>query len=534
MKIFLKISLILIFITTFLPACNDEEFLENRYIGTVTDFSVASQIESLVAGAYWLASGEINNMDPRIFSRMINTLETDVAVPFTDAGAGHWSFGASSINNFYNRVGDLTADGSLSSIWRSSYAVIFNCNKGIDVIENEEFDDPNNWETRLKGEFLFLRAWAYYQLSRVFVPPYEDSRLNEEYIPIRTKPTSGFADANKARGTMGEFYELMVSSLQEAIDMLPEEPRDNDPDRYNFSRATKSAAEFMLARIAFEMQDWGLAEEMATAVIEDPKFDLSEEPIEAWNKNTFERPREVIWYYQWIRGDGVAWQDNSAWKWPQPYQSFNALGTNQTSGGTLEQGTNKMVALSYSFLNQVGWTNPADTSETEEARNDLRYQQLYYRFDPASATPGPGVNPEFLFGLERPTVWINKFYRSIKGGTTNEPILRLPEMYLTRAIINFLGGNGASQDVDQAVSDINAIRERAGLDPVDAGTLTADLIHQERLKEMAFEGDRLRYLQALRIDIPGGDRNIASIPWNSDVLYYPLQQNETDFNTSIE
>jgi hypothetical protein len=63
-----------------------------------------------------------------------------------------------------------------------------------------------------------------------------------------------------------------------------------------------------------------------------------------------------------------------------------------------------------------------------------------------------------------------------------------------------------------------------------AGSITAEDIHGERLKELGFEGDRLLYLQALRLPIEPGDRvGVQPIEFPYENLYWPIPQNELDF-----
>jgi hypothetical protein len=69
--------------------------------------------------------------------------------------------------------------------------------------------------------------------------------------------------------------------------------------------------------------------------------------------------------------------------------------------------------------------------------------------------------------------------------------------------------------------------------PVSAGTITAAMIHNERWKELSFEADRIFYLQALKINIPNGDRDGSTIPYNSPSLYWPLPLTEYDLNTGL-
>ncbi len=149
----------------------------------------------------------------------------------------------------------------------------------------------------------------------------------------------------------------------------------------------------------------------------------------------------------------------------------------------------------------------------------------------------PGTDPT-ITALPRRQYFINKYYRgpqeSWRIGAV--PLLRLPEMYLTRAIIRLNRGDAAG-----AAADLNVVRARAWnqqaagepYTPLAAGAVTADLIHQERWKEMAFEGDRLHYLQALQLPVPNGDRGPGAIPHNDPSLQWPLPLRERELNQGL-
>ncbi len=70
----------------------------------------------------------------------------------------------------------------------------------------------------------------------------------------------------------------------------------------------------------------------------------------------------------------------------------------------------------------------------------------------------------------------------------NVPLIRLAEMYLTRAEANY-----HLNDADGAMKDINVVRARVNLDPVEgmAGPNLLRKIYKERRLELAFEGLRL-------------------------------------------
>ncbi|HLL94753.1 MAG TPA: RagB/SusD family nutrient uptake outer membrane protein, partial [Spirosoma sp.] len=107
--------------------------------------------------------------------------------------------------------------------------------------------------------------------------------------------------------------------------------------------------------------------------------------------------------------------------------------------------------------------------------------------------------------------------------------MRIAEMYLTRAIIRF-----GENDRTGAAADLNIVRQRAGLAPITAAALTENDIHNERMRELAFEDDRLYYLQALSLPIPAGDRaGEPPLDWKSDRFAMPIPSIETDLNPNV-
>jgi hypothetical protein len=104
--------------------------------------------------------------------------------------------------------------------------------------------------------------------------------------------------------------------------------------------------------------------------------------------------------------------------------------------------------------------------------------------------------------------------------------MRSAELYLTRALLRFREG-----DLTGAAADLNAVRVRAGLTAIPVSSLTENMIHIERRREMIFEQDRLFYLQAIGRDIPPGDRvGVAPLDWRSNKIAMPIPASETNLN----
>jgi hypothetical protein len=178
---------------------------------------------------------------------------------------------------------------------------------------------------------------------------------------------------------------------------------------------------------------------------------------------------------------------------------------------------------------------------TQEALLDKRYDQLYHRLEGhrGNIDDDPDVYEQQYVNVTEPRIWMDKYFRAPDGQWSNVPVIRLAEMYLTRSIIHFRNGNLA-----QAAEDLNVVRKRAfdqgaaGVAYEDseyfvtAGNITEQMIHNERIKELTGEGDRLRYLQALKMPIPPGERDgfaPVPFPYEDSKFHWILPQKEIDF-----
>jgi hypothetical protein len=101
------------------------------------------------------------------------------------------------------------------------------------------------------------------------------------------------------------------------------------------------------------------------------------------------------------------------------------------------------------------------------------------------------------------------------------PVIRLSEMHLTRAEANVRAGTAVGAS---ALTDVNAIRTRAGLAPLNTVSL-ADVLKERRL-ELAFEGQFLQDAKRLQI-------SVGTLAWNSPKLIMPIPQREMDVNKKL-
>jgi hypothetical protein len=517
----------------FMTSCDTEGFLTPRIPVEDPWLSVA-QFEQAAIGSYYALSGNGGFRHVYTHRRLVNDVAADGATFLIDAA------GNSDIEAVYARQAGENIGFLDNGVFRSCYNAIGNANAGLDFIESRNgdpypFDPQKDQVARIQGEMLFVRAFAYWSLAQTYMPAYEPNGANDaRRIPRRVGLPANLGEATQTDFlSVAETYQIILDDLKAAKDLLPEryDPSLGHDASYQDGRATRFAASALLSRVYFQMGMEADALAELNYIIDNNggDFDLSEEPIEAFNKDFNGRGKEVIWYYLQYDGDGIG-----SWKRPGRFESYNKCDRGCDNGGEGRDSGGRTVVLSDATLQAMGWLN-ADLTEPVEATYDKRYVQLTYRYETPGSDTINGNPPEPRFtNLTRPYVWGNKYYRAADGGRSNTAIFRLAEMYLTRALLRLNAG-----DTQGAADDLNAVRARAWDEdaagapytPLAAGDVTADLIHTERLKEMFLEGDRLWYLQAQQIDIPNGDRGAGSIPFNDAGLYYEIPDNEKDLNT---
>ena len=251
----------------------------------------------------------------------------------------------------------------------------------------------------------------------------------------------------------------------------------------------------MLTRTYFARGNYAKAKEFADFVIDQNggDYDLSEDPIEAFNKSVLGRGKEVIMYIPCY--DRIYGQKN----YYQGCYSHMIFGGPNSWTATL---------MDYTTLKRIGWMDDPqnDTTINLVARRDKRFQQLFAIREAANVPEEQRVAGRYYetrVNLQWRTILANKSSRGPDPGYTdytNVPQIRLAEMYLTRSICSFKAG-----EKQNAADDLNVVRKRAwdtavagqsyetSTNFVTASNITEQMIGDERLIEMFMEGDRIDY-----------------------------------------
>jgi starch-binding outer membrane protein, SusD/RagB family len=165
----------------------------------------------------------------------------------------------------YTWAKDIFGDQVNDDDWTIPYQQVLYANTVLDYLSEKNVSDSEKVKFNyLKGNALFKRAYAFYNLAQVFMQPYDSATAAVELgIPLRLQ-----ADINEisTRSTMQQTYDRIIADLQEARLLLP-----LAVDAVNRNRSSVPAAMAMLARTYISMRNYEKA------------FDYSDSCLQQYN-----------------------------------------------------------------------------------------------------------------------------------------------------------------------------------------------------------------------------------------------------------
>lgn len=430
-------------------------------------------------------------------------------------------------SEMYYRTTDVRT-GKTDGMFGDIYQTIGACNAALDFYSANDdmpFANPTENElanlSRIKGELHFMKAFAYFIAVKIFAPdPSSPDFETLDILPLRREFPKDIQQANDVEfGSAAEIYEIILEELTSARELLPEQfiAGIHHPS-YQYGRANKMAAAFLLMQVYMQLGDLQNALNESSFIINSGYYALDQDPLEAFSHSDPEKGNEVIWY--------ALYYDDVKNSIPKVFTSMTKSHYTAVNGGRAENWSRcpwNQFSMSHSAAQYIGWMDE-NLDETEEARGDKRYRQLYYRLEGNNGDPqaDPTVYETQYAHIKLPYIWGDKYFRGVDGRYTNVPVMRLAEVYLTRSILRLKTGDTAG-----ALADLNVIRVRAGLEPLNE--INEEHIEKERIKELAFEGDRLSYLMAFEKPVGKGDRkDVQPVQPPYSTLIWKVPQLELD------
>lgn len=378
--------------------------------------------------------------------------------------------------------------------WRSLYLAINQANLVIQNIRNQTGDSgiPEEAINQAIAEARFIRGYAYTYLAELWGP-----------VPVVTNTPRLIDQPNQPRVQRDDVLQFAINDFEYAAEHLP--PMAEQP-----GRVTEWSAKGMLARTywaratyndlnqEYLTQARNYAEEVITQSgmsLRDNYGDLFIFQEEDQN-NTQESLFSLQWTYQ---GD--------TWGTQNTRQAYWAVGeltgfADGWGGGTGVQGwvleafgenTNPNsydFSANSSFGDDFEGQGGGDRRPETFMMNDDQYPELmpngytYSLDDPSSAYTGNATAMK-KYVIGPPSQNDGQVAQQRTGIDTY--MLRLAEVYLTYAQVAVAEGGGSTSN-GTALQYYNTVRQRAGLDPDQDGTLTQEELFMEKFRELAFEG----------------------------------------------
>ncbi|MEM1324999.1 MAG: RagB/SusD family nutrient uptake outer membrane protein [Bacteroidota bacterium] len=382
-----------------LTNCTDE--LDLAPLSAVGDNAYYSNTEEVESGVIAIYDG-LQQVPLREFA--LTEMRSDNTR--TKSSEGDWA----QFENFQVQPTNVV----VASYWPANYNVIFRANR---VLENLEVVD-GSLRGQFEGEAKFARALGHFNLVRA----YGDIPLVDRVIAPTESDFFDRDDTDKVLSTID-------ADLTSAASLLPAD--------ITFGRATKGAAEALLAKVKLTTGDYSGARTLLESIINSGEYALLDNYSDVFYN---EGNSEIIFAIPYVDDDANESQDFS----------FEF-----TEGGVVS-------GLNFATNDFIDSIDPADTRITTFFNPTAVRQEEVGKFITQSSDAR-------LCGND----WI---------------VLRYADVLLMYAEA-IMAGNGETSNAD-ALAAVNDIRTRVGLEPI-TGILTEDMLLQERRHELAFENHRL-------------------------------------------
>lgn len=352
----------------------------------------------------------------------------------------------------------LPSDPTVSNFWNRGYHQIYCANAVIEGITASPSLDSQQ-KAAFKGEALFVRALVHFYLVNIYGA-----------VPYVTT-TDAKANKSIARTDIAAVYEHIIADLQLAQSLLPASYTSAERTVPN-----ASAASALLARTYLYSGKWAEAADAASAVINDPAYQMENNPAVVFLKDS----KTTIWQFKPLAEGRNAYE-------------AGAYVFDSAPPPSLALSAGLIAAFETGDLRRENWVRKIEDG-TDAYYHAYKYKQNY------------DTDTSLEYSI----------------------VLRLSEQYLIRA-----EARAAQGELIGAIQDLNTVRHAAGLgdSPALSQATVLEAIAQERQVEFFTEfghrffdlkrSGRTSLLQAVK---PG---------WNPEDMLWPLPEAELLANRAL-
>ena len=375
--------------------------------------------------------------------------------------------GNADYNEVYSRD-MLFFNNTIGRVYGEPYIAIMRVNSLIEALEDGSTGLSSQRQLIMEAECKFIRALGHFDVVTGWAQPFGFT-ANNSHPGIAVRTINDIVNL-PTRESVSLAYNQIISDLEFAISNLP----DN-----NGAYADRYAAEALLAKVYFQMNDYAQAATYASSVINSGIYSLDPSNTDTLNR---------------FRQDEI---------------STEAIFTTVSNINDQRSGV-----FTGNYRTDLGVQPTLNVARDvfDLLRNDSTDQRIYW------FTVVDGGQPGEYIGLSK----FNREYFSV-------PVLHLTDLKLLRAECLAL----QNTDLATAIDDVNDILERAYGDQsqnLGSNASAQTILNEARLQrriEMIGEGDRVQSLKRRG----AADENILirEAPWNCPgmILQFPISE-QTD------
>ncbi|QRR00457.1 RagB/SusD family nutrient uptake outer membrane protein [Dyadobacter sandarakinus] len=341
----------------------------------------------------------------------------------------------------------VTANNNVLQQYRLNYQIIARANQILTSIDAVEFAEAS--KNNLKGQALFLRAFAYFDLIRLFGK-----------VPLHLTPVTTREDAALPLSTTEEVYAQIEKDASAASTLLPNKATQEA------GRATSGAAKTLLANLYLTQKKWDQVVTLTKDVVGKDGYALMPDYNNAFSfTGTNKNNQESVFEVQYMEGSA----------------GYN--------GGFIYS----FIPSPITAAELQPLTGTSNTQPTSQESNNIPTPDLIAAYEAGDKRKDVNIGYVTLSGAaqaNKTIPYIKKYARphSLHGNTgQNWPVYRYAEVLLFLA-----EGLNEQGKPSEAATYLNQVRARAGLAATKAAS-QADMreaIFKERRVELAFENKR--------------------------------------------
>ncbi|MFK7936547.1 MAG: RagB/SusD family nutrient uptake outer membrane protein [Saprospiraceae bacterium] len=356
----------------------------------------------------------------------------------------------------------ITNSDMLASEWKANYQGIYRANVALEKVPEIEMDI--DVKERVLAEAKFLRAWYFYNLVTIFggVPKADHVLAPSEY--------------NMPRNEASEIWDLVISDLTEAAAVLP---KRSEYPLADIGRATRGAANALLAKSYLWQENWAAAQSALRTIINSNEYRLVTDYGSIFTRDG-ENNVESIFEIQYMQNSGGNW------------------GENNQNEGTLTDVFQRARGQFEGFGFNIPTQDLVDAFSAE-GFEDPRLQHTVFRVGDEMGDRGTftlaATGSDFSYHPKK--YFTNKADEASFGdpnpnGGNNDRVIRYADVLLMFAEASYHAGDEAG-----ARDALNQVRARARkgnnailADVTASGGALLEAIYHERRVELAMEGHR--------------------------------------------